>query len=144
MTEASRAEFLAAYIAISGDDNPSLDDRAYPILNARKALRLWKSARASVVVEWQPIETAPRDGTIILIGCSDADEMVATSTAGRWIDGEEDGIDYMGSDGGFCDVDFSLFYPARSFGAEKSRYEGLQPTHWMPLPAPPSSQQGRV
>jgi len=101
--------------------------------------RVWSMLKAErSASEWKPIDTAPKDGTLILIGCSDDNDMIATSTAGRWQDGEEDGIDYMGSDGGFCDCDFSLFHPSRSFGAENSRYEGLQPTHWMPLPPPPA------
>jgi len=89
-------------------------------------------------MKWQPIETAPKDGTLIIMGCSGDDDMVAKSTTGRWLDGYEDGSDYMGNDGGFFDSDFSMFHASRSFGAVNSRYDGVQPTHWMPMPPPPT------
>lgn len=72
-------------------------------------------------LEWQPIETAPKDGTFILI------------TGGRvdvyeWYNGKEpesvmatwtlDGWHFASWDGAF-------------------RSEYLRPTHWMPQPCPP-------
>lgn len=91
--------------------------------------------------KWQPIETAPKDGTLILLGQPEGDdgEIPAISTPGRWIEGYEDGVDYMGHDSGFMDVEFQQFSCPRSFGAEKYRREGRQPTHWMPLPKPPEA-----
>lgn len=79
---------------------------------------------------WQPIDTAPRDETEIILRKGDR------VTAGAWIEWSKseavfnDRGDYMGQeeydsgahwaswDGGFCEDD--------------------EPTHWMPLPAPPT------
>lgn len=88
-------------------------------------------------MKWEPIETAPRDGTRIIRGRPDQNGEDGISVAGYWLEQLEDGVDYMGNDGGFTDVDFQVFQPGRSFGAESYRYEGRQPTHWMPLPEPP-------
>ena len=66
-------------------------------------------------MEWRPIETAPKDGTLVLVGHETAvfdgwwDE-----NSGGWVDGSTD------------------------------MYEDLivyQPTHWMPLPASPSVKE---
>jgi len=72
---------------------------------------------------WQPIETAPRDGTEILIAI---------------------GSDYIGS--AFYADDDSDPYPWKFFDrngikplANGIRDDRMGPTHWMPLPAPPSS-----
>ena len=86
---------------------------------------------------WQPISTAPRDGIWILI-CREGDDC---SYAGFWQDAIEDGVDYMGEDGGFVEVDFQRFYPSRSFGKMGSRYKGSQPTLWQPLPSPPTREE---
>lgn len=62
--------------------------------------------------EWQPIETAPRDGADILV----------------W-DGDNISIAFGRSNGTFEHVHFACGDIVESF-----------PTHWMPLPPPPESQ----
>jgi len=90
------------------------------------------------MAEWQPIETAPRDGTEILLGrASEEEDDPGVSVPGYWQAGYEDGIDYMGCDDGFVDSHHQTFHGGRSFGAESHRYAPNQPTHWMPLPPPP-------
>jgi hypothetical protein len=73
-------------------------------------------AESIEMTEWQPIETAPKDGTAILIWPANAsfygDE--ATSYVVRWHDWKEAWIEASGEE-------YAAFYP----------------THWMPLPAPP-------
>jgi hypothetical protein len=63
------------------------------------------SASSPLVQAWQPIATAPKDGTAVLIGWADC--------GARPIISEPDIADY-------------------------ERWD-CPPTHWMPLPAPPSS-----
>ena len=59
--------------------------------------------------QWQPIETAPKDGTMVLVFTNG--HMDVTSWPENW--------------GGK--------WPS----AYMAYAEGLEPTHWMPLPAPP-------
>lgn len=64
--------------------------------------------RAQVEQKWQPIETAPKDGTQLLLTCVGwAEPVVAHWNAGAWDDGD------------YCDYMTGL-------------------THWMPLPPPPA------
>lgn len=100
------------------------------------------TAQAQPVVQdaWQPIETAPKDGSTILLGKSASiDDDRATSTAGFWQKGWEDSLDDVGCDDGFVDVRFQEFSPRQSSGAQQ--YRSSQPTHWQPLPAPPTPQE---
>lgn len=74
-----------------------------------------RSVREGGMSEWQPIETAPRDGTKILVWVPDGGESEATTA--WWLLME-----------GWCDVRcVQLHYPS----------------HWMPLPVPPLPQSGR-
>lgn len=86
---------------------------------------------------WQPISTAPQDGTMILLGKEGSEDYAAISTPGFWQEGWDDSIDDMGCDSGFVDLEFQEFSPGRSFGAEKYRRDPVQPTRWMPLPKAP-------
>jgi hypothetical protein len=89
--------------------------------------------------EWQPIETAPKDGTRVLLGNAGSEDRNAEVACGYWQEAEADGVDYMGSDAGFVDIEFNVYQPGRSFGSPSSRFDPAQPTHWQPLPAPPAS-----
>lgn len=77
--------------------------------------------------DWQPIETAPKDGTDIL---------VTVGTGGRchvvaWLDEHgEPSAEY-----GWWRVDDNKHGPYSLRGAS--------PTHWMPLPDPPSNVSGQ-
>lgn len=86
----------------------------------------------SAVMKWQPIETAPRDGTAVLVmrdiwpgtksGRAEECNGHNTYVAEWWAD-EHDGagawICYM-----------NAFHESEC---------PIEPTHWMPLPAPPSN-----
>lgn len=105
--------------------------------------------RLKALTTWRPISSAPMDGTHILIGTPDIEETddhdgeAATATLGYWVKAEPDGADYMGHDAGFMDWFCSEFMPGRSIGNPTHMYPGRQPTHWLPLPAPPSVEVDR-
>lgn len=70
-------------------------------------------------MEWQPISTAPKDGTRIIIGTK-----VIDGSKGR--------------------VFFHWFYECGEWGdtddvAEDVLYDGEFISHWMPLPEPPEA-----
>lgn len=91
--------------------------------------------------EWKPIESAPKTGKILLGRVADLDAdgepRPGVVAEGYWLKGYEDGPDCMGHDDCWTDNDFTVFAFPRSFGNEKYRTAGYQPTHWMELPEPP-------
>lgn len=82
-------------------------------------------ARLNAIQAWQPIETAPRDGTAILLGSSD----------GAWI-AKYDPV----YPSGYRPKNpwFSLMLNHDHMG----RMPNTKPTHWMPLPAAPDALSG--
>jgi len=68
--------------------------------------------------KWQPIETAPKDGTyILLLGDSGYTTTPHRVAVGCWIEGYRD---------------FWINHSNDAFTDD-----GEPPTHWMPLPEPP-------
>jgi hypothetical protein len=71
------------------------------------------------MTEWQPIDTAPKDGTAILIwpaqsALTGSTECMTISYVVRWHDWKEAWIEASGEE-----------------------YDTFYPTHWMPLPLAP-------
>lgn len=65
-------------------------------------------------MDWRPIETAPKDGTAVLLNLPEMGDVVSGAFCdGRWEDN----------------------------GMAQCRFMG-DPTHWMPLPEPPKDTQG--
>ena len=81
---------------------------------------LCRMALAALEQEWRPIETAPKDGTWVLLGSNGTD-----SSSGTWVTQgyfyDEGWRGETTDDGapGYCVLHDS------------------QPTHWLPLPTPP-------
>lgn len=71
--------------------------------------------------KWRLIETAPRDGSYIILGYADSH-----SEEGRWMGNA--GQNHWGEIGWFATDDDVL-----------CNHPGM-PTHWMPLPDPPTTQ----
>jgi hypothetical protein len=67
------------------------------------------------MMDWRPIETAPKDQTRILVSKVGGDVRTASWASKAY-------------GGGWWDDDFPLETSSRS----------RNPTHWMPLPEPPS------
>ncbi len=76
-------------------------------------------------MEWQPIETAPKDGRIPLL----MSDPVMGVILGRWDDGYDD-------EGNLCAEPCWLF--AEAYPDGDSLFE-CEPTHWMPLPSKPEA-----
>ena len=74
--------------------------------------------------DWQPIETAPKDGTTILIACRNR------VTAGDWV---EPRVFYVNGE-----PEYNEFDPYWQSWDGGFLLEGEHvATHWMPLPDPP-------
>lgn len=80
--------------------------------------------------QWQPIETAPKDGTEIILRKGDR------ITAGAWIEWSNSAAEFHATTGVYLgDVEYES-------GADWSSWDGGfrrddWPTHWQPLPIPP-------
>lgn len=81
--------------------------------------------------EWQPIETAPKDGSWIW-GYGDGEQFKC-----RWHDKRLPAPDDYGHDAGWGDRT-GLCNPGNSAIHQDYQWPPLnQPSHWMPLPEPP-------
>ena len=105
--------------------------------------RLYLRDARAMGPEWQPIETAPRDGTLIIIAHRPMDsahnhlpyELVIAAWRPAWgLPGEPAewiGIGPRGTDG---DRTASKLELHENF---RAHFPNTGPTHWQPLPAPP-------
>jgi Lar family restriction alleviation protein len=85
---------------------------------SRSATAAPTAEQAEAVREWQPIETAPKDGTEVWAFNGEQARML-------WSEGQEWAL-WVWADQLLADAD----------------PEPEQPTHWMPLPAAPASSTG--
>ena len=69
--------------------------------------------------EWQPIETAPKDGTPVLLFARSKNATAPVILVGR----------YLADHGGWIESTFTPNSPV-----------GVVPYYWMPLPAPPNGE----
>lgn len=86
---------------------------------------LWMAADLidSMPAGWQPIETAPKSGMLILLGAAN----------GVWV-------------GKYMPVYGSGFVPENPWSSMLLNHDHISnrypnPTHWMPLPAPPTKEE---
>ena len=89
-------------------------------------------------MEWQPIETALKDGTEIII----FKQGWVNAPVGKWA--EYGGNPVIGFDGEDCYMwgwefdEFTCYgYEDGFLGWDEDIQENNMPTHWMPLPEPP-------
>lgn len=87
-------------------------------------------------MKWRPIETAPTDGTPLLLFCPGMTawlrlEGLPDIVVGLW------DTDIGWNPGGWYSDVGDVDQGSDSFGAY-FQHERLSPTHWMPLPKPPN------
>jgi len=97
-----------------------------------KAACVWMAAQpapAAQPVAWQPIETAPKDGQLLLLHGLAAGEISGISKTPAFDIGS-----YCGPGGDYSGFEWSSF-------CGDAYAVWLNPTHWMPLPTQPQADQ---
>jgi hypothetical protein len=102
---------------------------AKDVASCRSRIRSALSAQVQDVAGWRPIETAPKDESIIMLFRADEKHWASIST-------------------GYFKNDRFARNPKPYWGGPHERSLGIRwyrenpPTHWMPLPAAPAKQEG--
>lgn len=100
-------------------------------------LKAYEAALASPEVQamrWQPIDTAPMDGRTILIGRFNSHGKWRTMR-GQWMGEEYIAQNWEDPD----DVEPGWFETSAEADETPNCWRIIEPTHWMPLPAPPAA-----
>jgi hypothetical protein len=85
---------------------------------------------------WQPIETAPRDGSSVLLFTTCHGICEAWFSQGEWSDDTPiSPREYSGSAWVCCDDAFSI--EVEELGGDGPGYHDGTATHWMPIPVSP-------
>lgn len=84
--------------------------------------------------EWQPIETAPKDGRTLLLG--------HFNRAGKWrtLRGQWYSWDLINEEWEEPENGHEGWYETSVENDDPPNCWSTEPTHWMPLPAPPPKQ----
>lgn len=131
--------------------DPTIDDlafiRAWPEIQKAGysygwmgiGLAAWRAAqsgqRAGGAEGWQPIETAPKDGRTLLLGYPNSLGKWRT-TRGQWMSD-----DYIVENWEEPDNGDPGWFETSVEADDVPNCWGIEPTHWMPLPAAPTQQQ---
>lgn len=109
------------------------------------AFDLWQAATERATPQWQPIETAPKDGTEIILYQEMADYQgqpaLERRTVGHWLYQEGGTREHRDLDGNWIGQDDIEGYEGW-LSWDGGFTEESPPTRWMPLPPPPAIRQG--
>ncbi|REF70371.1 DUF551 domain-containing protein [Paracoccus versutus] len=101
----------------AGDQAPDIDQHIATILNAVVSGDLVLAHRKAEA--WQPISSAPKDGTTVMVYVPDFEKITEA-----W----------------FCEQT-GLWPHSAAYSEEGEPCNVGQPTHWRPLPAPPTTPE---
>jgi hypothetical protein len=130
MTELIEAVARRISVAMFGHDCVPTDgnlscapgSRLHTVLQAAQAaLTAITDAGYRIVPGWQPIETAPKDGTFVLLYCEDPDPEYEPYCIQGWFE--------------------SGAFDNRWYEAHSENPIRPSPRHWMPLPAAPVDEK---
>lgn len=102
-------------------------------------MREWTPGR--VIADWQPIDTAPKDGTAVLVlikrpivhwvAAICAEKILLVVTIAQWWPATKENQSFAHW------ISASIEQPDRYDPGYYQSYQRIEPTHWMPLPDPP-------
>jgi hypothetical protein len=88
----------------------------------------------AAVTEWQPIDTAPRDGTTVIVGWDSATVWIVRAA---WWRSKED-IEQMAMGGCLDADDADIGWWSYIHSVTQEMLDDYRaPTHWLPMPPPP-------
>lgn len=94
---------------------------------------------------WQAIETAPKDGTTVLLYCPQGDGSPGSThrvTVGEWCSDPGGTTEYRDAQGRYIGQDDRDGFEGWVSWDGGFSEDTMMPTHWQPLPPPPQEQGG--